>query len=51
MRIIIILINRTNEEVHEEQAEFEKLWSLHKARLDHMMRTCHYKKTVEKVCL
>ncbi|XP_019856098.1 PREDICTED: triple functional domain protein-like [Amphimedon queenslandica] len=46
---VLAYLNRTNEEVHEEQAEFDKFWALHKARLDHMMRTCHYKRTVEKV--
>lgn len=42
---------RTNEEIREEQAEFEKFWAMHKSRLDHIMRTCHYKRTVEKVRL
>ena len=42
-------LNRTNEEVHEEQAEFDKFWAMHKARLDHIMRTCHFYRTVIKV--
>lgn len=46
-----MLLVRTNEEIHEEQAEFEKFWAMHKSRLDHIMRTCHYKRTVEKVRL
>jgi hypothetical protein len=46
---VLPFLNKTNEEVHEEQAEFDKFWSLHKASLDHMMRTCHFKRTIEKV--
>ena len=36
-------------EVGEEHAEFEKFWASHKQRLDHMMKVCHYKKSLEKV--
>ena len=46
---IIYLLYSTNEEVREEQAEFEKFWSSHKQRLDHMMKVCHYKRSLAKV--
>ena len=42
-------LNRTNEDVREEQAEFDKFWVMHKARLDHIMRTCHFYRSVIKV--
>ena len=42
-------LNRTNEDVKEEQAEFDKFWAIHKSRLDHIMRTCHFHRSVKKV--
>lgn len=47
--VVLEYLNRTNEDVQEEQAEFNKFWAVHKSRLDHMMRTCHFYKTVQKV--
>lgn len=32
------------------QGQFDSFWTVHKARVDHMMRMCHYKRTAEKVC-
>ena len=29
--------------------EFDQFWFLHKERMDHMMRMCHFKRTAEKV--
>ena len=42
-------LNRTNEDIRQEQAEFDSFWGVHKARLDHIMRTCHFYRTVMKV--
>ena len=47
--IALVSLCRTNEEVKEEQAEFEKFWATHKSRLDHIMKTCHFRRSVEKV--
>ena len=31
------------------QGQFDSFWTIHKARVDHMMRMCHYKRTAEEV--
>lgn len=31
------------------QGQFDGFWTLHKARVDHMMHMCHFKQTAEKV--
>ena len=30
--------------------KFDAFWQVHKARVDHMMRMCHFKRTAGKVC-
>ena len=37
------------EELKGKSSEFDEFWSLHKDRLDHMMRMCHFNRTAEKV--
>ena len=48
---VLEYLNRTNEDVREEQAEFDKFWSMHKSRLDHIMKTCHFYRSVKKVSI
>ena len=43
------LLNKMLEELKTKQTEFDQFWSLHKARVDHMMRMCHFNRTSEKV--
>ncbi len=31
------------------QGQFDVFWTVHKARVDHMMRMCHFKRTADKV--
>ena len=31
------------------QGQFDSFWTTHKARVDHMMRMCYFKRTAEKV--
>jgi hypothetical protein len=31
------------------QGQFDSFWTIHKTRVDHMMRMCHFKRTAEKV--
>lgn len=31
------------------QSQFDSFWTVHKTRVDHMMRMCHFKRTAEKV--
>ena len=42
-------LNGMLEELRNSQAEFDEFWSVHKARVDHMMRMCHFNRTAEKV--
>ena len=37
------------EELKEKEEEFDKLWALHRARVDHMMRMCHFNRSAAKV--
>ena len=37
------------QELKAEQRKFDSFWKVHKARVDHMMRMCHFNRGVEKV--
>ena len=37
------------EELKEEEKGSNAFWTVHKARLDHFLRICHFKKSAEKV--
>ncbi len=37
------------EELKATQEEFDRFWALHKARVDHMVKMCHFSRTTEKV--
>ena len=39
------------EDLRTSQGQFDSFWTIHKARVDHMMRMCHFKRTAEKVLL
>ena len=45
------LLNGMMEELKNKQEEFDDFWALHKARVDHMMRMCHFVRTAAKVCV
>ena len=36
-------------ELKAEQMKFDSFWATHKARVDHMMRMCHFNRSAEKV--
>lgn len=38
-------------ELRASLSKFDAFWLIHKARVDHMMRMCHFKKVAAKVCL
>lgn len=38
------------QDLKASQGQFDGFWTTHKARVDHMMRMCHFKKTAEEVC-
>lgn len=42
-------LNGMVEDVRSKQNEFDMFWTVHKARVDHMMRMCHFNRTAEKV--
>ena len=42
-------LNRMLEELKEKNEEFDKVWALHQARVDHTMRMFHFNKSAEKV--
>ena len=37
------------QELKAEQGKFDSFWVIHKARVDHMMRMCHFNRSAEKV--
>lgn len=37
------------QELKMEQRKFDSFWKIHKARVDHMMRMCHFNRSAEKV--
>ena len=43
-------LNGMLEELKEKKEEVDKVWALHQARVDHMMRMCHFNRSAEKVC-
>ena len=46
---MLSLLNGMLEELKEKQEEFDEFWALHRARVDHMMRMCHFSRSVAKV--
>ena len=42
-------LNGMLQELKAEQGKFDSFWIVHKARVDHMMRKCHFNRSVEKV--
>ena len=43
-------LNGMLEELRQQQSQFDAFWGVHKARVDHMMRMCHFNRGAEKVC-
>jgi len=37
------------EDIRNSQGLFDEFWGIHKARVDHMMRMCHFNRTADKV--
>ena len=37
------------EDIRNSQTQFDEFWGIHKARVDHMMRMCHFNRSTEKV--
>ena len=46
---MLSLLNGMLEELKEKEEEFDKVWALHRARVDHMMRMCHFNRSAGKV--
>ncbi len=44
-------LNGMLEDVRNSQSLFDKFWAIHKARVDHMMRMCHFNRSADKVTL
>lgn len=42
-------LNGMLQELKAEQGKFDSFWMIHKARVDHMMRMCHFNRSAEKV--
>ena len=42
-------LNEMLQELEAEQGKFDSIWMIHKARVDHMMRKCHFNSNTEKV--
>ena len=42
-------LNGMLQELKAEQGKFDSFWMVHKARVDHMMRNCHFNRGVDKV--
>ena len=42
-------LNRMLEELKEKKEEIDKVWALHQAKVDHMMRVCQFNKSAEEV--
>ena len=52
MKDCITMMSQLNgilEELKEKMEEFDKVWALHQARVDHTMRMFHFNKSAEKV--
>ncbi len=47
--VMISFLNGLLEELKSKQEEFDGFWALHKARVDHMMKMCHFNRTTDKV--
>ena len=43
------LLNGMLEELKEKEEELDKIWPLHRARMDHMVRMCHFNRSAGKV--
>ena len=37
------------QDMHSSLSQFDAFWTVHKARVDHMMRMCHFQKTASSV--
>ena len=46
---MVSLLNGILEELKEKEEQFDKVWALHRARVDHMMRMCHFNRSAGKV--
>ena len=44
-------LNGLLEELKAKRTDFEAFWTLHKARVDHMLMLCHFSRTTAKVGL
>ena len=42
-------LNGMLQEQKAEQGKFDSFWMIHKARVDHMMRMCHFNRSADKV--
>lgn len=42
-------LNGMMKDLRASQGQFDSFWTIHKARVDHMMRMCHFKKAAEEV--
>ena len=42
-------LNGMLEELKEKKEEIDKLWALHQAKVDHMMRVCQFNRSAEEV--
>ena len=46
---MIASLNGLLEELKAEEKDSNAFWGVHKARIDHFLRTCHFKKSADKV--
>lgn len=37
------------EDIQHSQSQFDEFWGVHKGRVDHMMRMCHFTRSADKV--
>ena len=44
-------LNGMMQELKAEQGKFDSFWMIHKARVDHMMRMCHFNRSADKVMM
>ena len=42
-------LNGMLQELKAEQGKFDSFWMIHKARVDHLMRMCHFNRSAKKV--
>ena len=42
-------LNGMLEELKEKKEEIDKVWALHQAKVDHMMRVCQFNRSAEEV--